>query len=158
MNTETMPGTIETLDNLESLFNTDLTELAGLPDLKVPPIGRYALGVTVSTKEEGEHPQVVIKYEIVECLEQVNTDDTPAKVGDLFTVNYNIDNKYGMGKLEKDLQVYSTFFNTTNIGEILQNMEGVQITGTVKRREDKKTLDDDGNPRVYGTVVNVEIQ
>jgi hypothetical protein len=36
-------------------------------------------------------------------------------------------------------------------------MEGVQIEGTVRQREDKKNLDDDGKPRIYGTVVNVEI-
>lgn len=152
-----MPGTIETLDSLDSLLNTDLSELAALPDLKVPPLGRYKFGLTTSTKEDGEHPAVVLKYEILECVEQVNEADVPAKVGDIFMVNYTIDNKYGLGKLQKDLQVYATYFNITNIGEILTNMEGVQIIGTVKRREDKKNLDDEGNPRVYGTVVNIEI-
>ena len=157
MTEEMLAGTIETLDSVDALLNTELSELAALPDFKVPPLGRYKFGVTTATKEDGDHPQVVVTYELIECVEQVNAEDVPAKPGDIFSVNYTIDNKFGLGKLQKDLQPYSEYFNVTNIGDILQNMEGVQITGTVKRREDKKNLDDEGNPRVYGTVVNVEI-
>jgi hypothetical protein len=151
-----LAGTIETIDNLDALLATDLSELAELADIKVPPIGRYTLGISVSTKDD-KVPQVLVKYEIISCIEQVNAEDIPAKGGDSFFVTYNIDNKYGLGKLQKDLQVYAEYFNQSNIGDILESMEGVQIEGTVRQREDKKNLDDDGKPRIYGTVVNVEI-
>jgi hypothetical protein len=151
-------GTIETLDNIESLLNVNLSDLAALPDLKVPPLGRYKLAVTTKTSsDDAQHPALSIWYEVLECLEQVNADDIPAKVGDTFSVQYTIDNKWGLGKLQKGLQVYSMYFNQENIGEIVSLIEGIQINGTVKRREDKKTLDDDGNPRIYGSVVNIEI-
>src|ERR1017187_3761653 len=159
MNDTNVQGTIETLYDIDSLLNTDLTELAALADIKVPPIGRYTLGITSSTKEsDGKSaPQVVVKYEVIACLEQVNAEEVPAKIGDSFFTNFNINNRYGLGLLQNSLTTFSDHFGVTNIGELLGLMEGVQINGTVKQRKDMKTLDDDGNPRVYGTVVNVEI-
>ena len=157
MDATTMQGTVETVDDVNTLLSMELSDLAALPDIKVPPTGRYTFGITVETKDDGKHPTVQVKYEVVDIVEQVNADETPAKVGDAFFVNYTIDNKWGLGKLNKDLEVYSKYFNLTNIGEIIGAMEGIQIKGTVKHRADTKNLDDEGNPRVYGSVVNVEI-
>ncbi len=148
---------IKTLDDLNVLLDTELSDLADLPELKVPPVGRYTLCVATKTKDDGEHPQVVIEYSVVEVGELADPDETPPNVDDKFFVNYNIDNEYGLGKLKKDLAAFGTALCITKIGELLTAMDGLVVKGTVKRREDKKNLDDDGKPRVYGTVVGVEV-
>ena len=151
-------GTVTNAGDVNSLLGMELSELADLAEIKVPPVGRYQFSLETSTKDTGTHPQVLFAYTILGIVEQVNATDVPAKLGDKFYVSYNIDNEFGLGGLKKDLKLYAAHFNTSNIGELLTHMDGVMIAGTVKQRVDKTKLDDDGNPRVYGSVVNVEIQ
>ena len=148
---------LKTFDDVSNLLDTDLQDLADLADFKVPAAGRYRLGLSVETKEVGGHPAVVFNYDVQEVLELANPEDTPPTIGDKFGENFNIDNEFGTGKLKKVLKPYAAHFNASNIGQLLSTLDGIVITGTVKRREDKEKLDDDGNKRVYGSVVNVEI-
>ena len=157
MNDINEAGTINSIDSVDSLFATDLAELADLADLRVPPVGRYELSVEVRTKDDSDKPSISIDYTVVAILEQINPEEVPAKVGDKFGVLYSISNEYGLGKLKKDLKPYSDYFNTSNIGELVEQMDGCIIAGTVRQRADKKNLDDSGNPRIYGSVVNVEV-
>lgn len=156
--TELNTGAIKQLDEIQSLLDADLADLADLADFKVPPLGRYTLGLSVETKDIGGHPAVIFNYDVQGIIEQVNAEDTPATIGDKFGENFNIDNEFGLGKLKKSLKPYAAFFSTSSIGQLLECMDGVVIEGTVKRREDAIKLDDDGKPRVYGSVVNVEVK
>ncbi len=149
---------LKQFDDIAALLDADLSDLADLADFKVPPVGRYLIGVSVETKEIGDHPAVVVNYDIQEVLELSDPEATPPTIGDKFSENFNIDNEYGLGNLKKYLKPYSAYFNTGNIGELLQVMDGIVITGTVKRREDKNKTDDEGKPRVYGSVVNIEVK
>jgi hypothetical protein len=149
-------GLMEFAD-VASLLDTELSDLASLEEFKVPPVGRYVMQVETETKDDGEHPKVVITYTMMEVKEVVNADDVPPKPGDKFSESFNIDNKYGVGKLKKILLPYAAHFGTTKTGETLEVLEGCMIEGTVRRREDKKNQDDEGNNRVYGTVVAVTV-
>lgn len=151
-------GTLKIFDGIDSLLNTDLTELADLADFKVPAAGRYTLNVSAETKEIGTHPAVCLNYEVMGIVELADPESVPPTIGDKFGENYNIDNEYGVGRLKKALQPYAASLNIGNIGELLEALQGIVITGTVKRREDKEKVDDDGNKRVYGSVVNVAVQ
>lgn len=154
----TSANLLKTLDDVQGLLDADLADLADLADFRVPAAGRYGMSLSVETKTIGEHPAVVFTYEVTEVIELANPEDAAPTIGDKFGENFNIDNEYGLGKLKKSLKPYAEFFNTSNIGQLLSSMDGITITGTVKRREDKEKLDDDGNKRVYGSVVNVEVQ
>lgn len=151
-------GKMKQFEELQSLLDADLADLADLADFKVPPVGRYTLGLSVETKEIGGHPAVIFNYDVQSIIEQVDPDAPAATIGDKFCENFNIDNEFGLGKLKKSLKPYAAFFSTTNIGTLLSMLDGIVIDGTVKRREDAAKLDDDGKPRVYGSVVNVTVQ
>jgi hypothetical protein len=155
---EITAGNLKEFESIESLLDTDLTDLADLADFKVPAAGRYALSVDVEHKDINGHPAIVFNYSVLETLELANPEDAAPTIGDKFGENFNVDNEFGVGKLKKALKPYAENFSVNNIGELLGMLDGLVIHGTVKRREDKKATDDDGKPRVYGSVVNVEIQ
>lgn len=157
MNDTTAQGTLKQFDSALSLLSTDLSELADLPDFKVPPAGRYKLNLCAETKEINGRDSIVFNYEVLETLELSNPEDTPPTIGDKFGEQFSITNEFGVGKLKKVLKPYADSFSVTNIGELLGLLDGVIIDGTVKRREDKKNSDDEGKPRVYGSVVNVTV-
>lgn len=157
MNQVLANGNMKSFDNIESLLDAELSDIADLADFKVPALGRYKLSLSVETKEINGNAAVVFNYEVLEVIEMTNADDTPPTIGDKFGEQFTIANEFGVGKLKKSLKPYADHFGVSKIGELLPMLDGVLIDGTVKRREDAAKLDDDGKPRVYGSVVNVTV-
>lgn len=157
MNTTTAQGVLKQFDSADQLLGIDLAELADLADFKVPAPGRYALSVSAEIKEINSKPAVVFNYEVLEVKELSNPEDVPPTIGEKFSESFQIGNEIGTGKLKKTLLPYAQAFGQTNIGELLTLIDGVVIEGTVKVRHDREKVDDDGKPRVYGSVVNVVV-
>lgn len=143
---------VTTFASLDSLLNEDLGNLADLAGFSVPNNGHYKLAVTASTKEINSKPAVVFDYEVLEVMEMADATATPPVIGDKFGEAFFIDNEFGVGQLKKSLAPYGDAFGTTNIGALLEQIQGVSIYGTVKRRIDKKD-----ETKIYASVSNAQL-
>jgi len=120
------------------LLSTDLSDLADLPDYKVPSNGYFKLSLDVEVKQVNGKDAVTANYTVLETLELADPAATPPTVGDQFGEMFSLDNEFGVGKLKKFLAPFAAAFGTTNIGGLLEQLNGVQVFATVRQRADKK--------------------
>lgn len=142
---------ISALDSA-SLLNTDLADLVDLPDFKVPNNGYYKLSLECEVKEVNGADAVTVYYTVLETLELADPAAEPAKVGDQFSDLFSLGNEFGVGKLKKFLQPFSVAFGTSNIGALIEQLQGVQVFATVRQRKDKKD-----ETKVYAIVEGITV-
>lgn len=127
------------MDNFDaaSILSADLSDIADLAGFSVPNNGYYKLSVAATQKEINSKSAIVLDYEVVEVMEMADPTAAPPVIGDKFGESFFIDNEIGVSFLKKALAPYSAALGTGNVGSLLEQMQGLQIFATVKRRADK---------------------
>lgn len=125
-------------DNVSSLLDSNLDDLADLPEFVVPPAGAYTATILdVLEKKIGEHPAVEFKFKLDSTVELASATDAPVKDGTECGVAFMLDNEFGVGKLKAVLKPLQTAFGTTTARETMQQAKGAQIMLVTKVRSGK---------------------
>jgi hypothetical protein len=129
-------------DKVASLLDSNLDDLADLPEFKVPPAGAYnATILSIEEKEIGSHPAVEMKFKLLETLELASPTDAPVENGTECGVAFMLDNEFGVGALKAALKPLATAFGTSTSRETMAAAKGASIMLVTKVRQGKKGTD-----------------
>lgn len=88
-------------DMISSLLDSNLDDLADLPEFLIPPSGAYtARVISAGEKKVGTHPAVEFKFSLLSTVELTNEADTPVADGTETSIIFMLDNEYGVGGLK----------------------------------------------------------
>jgi hypothetical protein len=146
--------TIEILD-LDTLLAASMDDLEDLPPFGIPPSGHYNFTMSFDIKEIGEDKrQIPVVEYVIDAVNQLKDEDEAGDVavGQKFQEAFFLakkdgtKNSMGIGKLKQRLAPFAERFGTTNIGELIQQVKQVAVSGELKRKpnpkdEDKPNMD-----------------
>lgn len=142
-------GLDASLAAFDAMFDRDLTELAELSVFAPPPSGIYLLECSVKFKPtSAKKPAVEASFKIVNCLQQADASEPPAKEGQEFSTSFvlvtkdNTRNEVGEGSMRAFLEPFAAHLGTTNIKQLVDGrIDKMAITATVLRRPQKDDPD-----------------
>jgi hypothetical protein len=119
-------------------LDMSLDDVEDLPGFVVPLSGVYhvVLDNGIEQKEINEHPALQVEMKIVEAAEiseTPNDGETIPKAGDVFTLAWLLDNKFGVGTLKQFLVPLGEHLGTRQIGAIVEQSKGLNLMVVVKR-------------------------
>jgi hypothetical protein len=125
-------------DNISSLLDSNLDDLADLPEFVVPPAGAYnATILSIEKKEIGEHPAVEMKFKLNETMELASASDAPVAAGTECGVSFMLDNEFGVGSMKAALKPLQVAFGTNSVRETMEAAKGANIMLVTKVRNGK---------------------
>lgn len=125
-------------DNISSLLDANLDDLADLPEFVVPPAGAYnATIVSIEEKKIGEHPAVEMKFKLMETMELANATDAPVAPGTETSVSFMLDNEFGVGAMKAALKPLQMATGATTARETMEAAKGMSILLVTKVRSGK---------------------
>ena len=138
--------------DIDELLNATMDDLDDLPPTGVPPSGHYNLTVTFGVEDIGEgdaKKKVVTASYIVDSINELKDEDERSEVavGQQFKEFFHMTKKdgnrnaFGIGTLKQRLAPHAERFGTNNIGELVQQVQQVAITASIKRTVNKKNED-----------------
>jgi hypothetical protein len=141
--------------DLETLLDTDLSQVADLPEFYTPENGVYlatidSIVTSTKTNKTGEYVDATIKYTLHANLDEAGT---PVPDNAMNTESYNLSNaEFGLPKFKKITGAIATALGTTNLRAVIEGAAGMQVVITVKNRKDKADKD-----RVYFSVAELAL-
>jgi len=125
-------------DNISSLLDANLDDLADLPEFVVPPAGAYnATIISIEEKKIGEHPAVEMKFKLNETRELASATDAPVAPGTECSVSFMLDNEFGVGGMKAALAPLKAAFGTGSARETMEAARGAGIMLVTKVRNGK---------------------
>ena len=129
-------------ENIASLLDASIDDLADLPEFAVYPAGVHTVNIDWEQKEVNKHPSVELKMTLVETVELANPgDDKPLTAGAEASVLFMLDNEFGQGNLKDVMKVLAGICGTSKISETMEAAKGLEVTVVVKTKPDKKDPD-----------------
>lgn len=136
------------------ILDKSIDDIEDLPGFEVPPNGVYILRTTAEVKQVNNKDAVEFKFSVVECVEQNNSEDTPAIPGTQFSTLYFLDNEIAVGRMKEMLVPFAAHFQNRNLRTLVtEHIKDVLVSAKVKQRKDKKEPD-----RVYADVSQVTVE
>lgn len=137
-------------------MDMSLDDIEDLPGFVVFPSGAYQVSLEegLVKKDINEHPAMECAMKLVETLEMtepLKENEVAPAVGDVCTISFMLDNKFGVGKFKEFLTPIGTRLGLKNIGEIAAQTKGLQLMVVIKRTYDKD------KDRHYANVKKVEV-
>lgn len=151
-------STLETtsLDDLDSLLDKNLDDIADLPEFKTFAAGVHKSILNWKVKEIEKNvdgtkkkvPHIECSLTLVETLEHADAkdNDNPGKAGDKCSTAYDLTNENAMGALKKATLNLGAHLGTKNLKEIIKATEGFEVAAVTTQRKDR---DFASNGRVY---------
>lgn len=125
-------------DNISSLLDSNLDDLADLPEFVVPPAGAYnATILSVEEKKIGDHPAVEAKFKLMETMELASASDAPVAPGTECGVSFMLDNEFGVGGMKAFLKPLQVALGTSSARETMAGAKGMSIMLVTKVRSGK---------------------
>jgi len=126
------------IDNIANLLDSNLDDLADLPEFVVPPAGAYnATILSVEEKKIGGHPAVEFKFRLNETMELASPSDAPVKPGTETSVAFMLDNEFGVGALKAVLAPIKVAAGTATTRETMEAAKRMDIMLVTKVRSGK---------------------
>lgn len=114
-----------------------LDDIEDVPGFAVFPTGAYHVNLHkgLEQKKINDKPAFAIEMQLVNTEEchDLDEDEQPPKIGDICTLSFMAQNKFGADSLKKFLLPIAKKFNTRNIGELAAIMKGMQLLIVIKR-------------------------
>lgn len=141
------------LSEVDDILNANMEDLDDLPPVGVPPSGHYNLTVTYSIEDteddKGNKRKTIFAKYVVDAINELKNDEdaTDVAVGQEFREGFYLKkkdgtpNKFGIGTLKARLGAFSERFGTQNIGELIQAVNQIAISATIKRTVNRKDED-----------------
>lgn len=125
-------------DQVSSLLDSNLDDLADLPEFVVPPAGAYnATILHIEEKQIGTHPAVEVKFSLQETVELASASDAPVAPGTECGVSFMLDNEFGVGGMKAFLKPLQVALGTTTARETMAAAKGMSILLVTKVRSGK---------------------
>ena len=138
--------------SLDSLFDTELDDLADLPSFAVPPAGSYIASIKKwEAKDVAGHPSWEITFNLKEVAELVNVNDVAPEPNSECSVLYMMDNDIGQGHYKEFAAPFAAAAQSGSPRVYVPASIGMEIMLTTKVRQNKEKTQD------YLDVVSVHI-
>lgn len=123
--------------NLDSLLEGSIDDLADLPEFAVFPAGVHKVVIKWESKEVNKHPALELKMKLVETVEMSDATATVLAPGAESSVLYMLDNEYGQGKMKDVMKALSAATGTAKIKDTMEASNGMEIQVVTKVRQNK---------------------
>jgi hypothetical protein len=147
-----MTNTNETSVDLNDLLDTQLDDIADLPEFKNFPVGGYRCAVTMEAKKIGSKNAVEVQLKMLEVLELSDPEAVPPNVGDSCNACYFHSAEYGWGSLKKIAAQFAEVAGSGSLKDIVAAVKGIECTVITSLRADKKhnaLPENKDSPRYY---------
>lgn len=136
------------------MLDKDLDDIEELAGFEVPVNGMYTLKFKMELKVVNDKDAAEAKLEVIECLEQNDSEETSTKPGTMFSVLFFVDNGIAMSNLRKFLTPFAEHFSEGNVLKLCVDhlKEEVVISAKVKRKADRKDAD-----KFYADVTDIVV-
>lgn len=134
--------TLNAMDDIESLLDAKLDDLADMPEFKPFPAGAHKATIKWDYSELKEKKIIKLSAIYVEPVELNDTDAIPPKAGDKSTVTFFLRkkdgtvNEFGEGQWKLMLEGLSVSFPGT-AKEIMDTSDGAEVLLITKIQQDK---------------------
>jgi len=127
-----------TNQSLDSLLDSNIDDLADLPEFAVFPNGVHRVTINWESKEVNKHPCLELKMTALETVELANAADTPLAAGTESSVLFMLDNEFGQGKMKEVMKVLAEACGTKSIKETMEVSKGMEVQVVTKVRQNKE--------------------
>lgn len=127
--------------DMASLLSGSLDDLADLPEFKPYPAGAHKVIISFKEKVINKHPSVELTMKAVETLElaePAGEGNMPLEAGAETSVAFMLDNEIGQGKFKEIMKVLAPVTGASQLSEIMQAANGMEVTVVTKKRENSK--------------------
>lgn len=123
-------------------LDASLDDIEDLPGFAVFPTGAYVITVpeVPEMKKIGEHPACEIKLqldEVGEITDKLEGGEEPPKPGDICSLAFMMDNKFGTGALKEFVKPIAEHLGVKTLGEIFPQMKGMKLLVIIRRTYNK---------------------
>ena len=126
-------------DNLDALLDTQLDDLADLPDFIVPPAGAYAfVGTEMKADSSGDKLIVILKMKVT-TLELVDPEEKPVEDGTEIEHRFDLSNEFAQGLLKRTLAPFKEAFDVSSLREVKEVWAGSEGAVVLNVRAGKQT-------------------
>jgi len=141
---------LDNLDDIESLLDRNLDDIADLPEFKTFPDGIHKVTIQWQRKDiekavDGQKkkvPHMELTMVYIETLELANQSDSAnlPKPGDKCSTAYDITNEFAMGALKKATKTMAEQYEG-NLLRTIKETNGFEVAVVMKHRKDKQDKD-----------------
>lgn len=125
------------MSTLSDLLDSEIDDLADLPEFKVFPPGVHKVKIKWEEKEVNDNETVELQMSAIETIELANPEDTPLAPGDEASVLFMLTNEFAQGAFKKILKVLAPMCGTKGIKETMEASSGMEIDVVTKVRTAK---------------------
>lgn len=123
-------------------LDTPLDDIDDLPGFVVFPSGAYSVVLEegMAQKEINDHPALEVPMKLVEVLEiseSLKDDESQPQVGDVCTISFMLDNKFGVGKMKEFMAPISKQLGLATPSAVVAQSKGLKLMVIIKRTYDK---------------------
>lgn len=125
--------------DLGDLLDTNLDDLADLPEFKPFPNGTHKAVMRWEQKKIGESPALEMKLKAIETLELAEPGkDQPLEAGAETSVLYMLDNEFGQGAIKEIVApALAEALGVTQLRALIDGSQGMEVIVTTKIRMNK---------------------
>lgn len=148
------------MNDLDSLLDGTLDDLADMPAFKALPAGSHRATVSFGMKEVNKQMCPELNVVVVETMELSNESDTPAAPGDKTSVLYMFKktdgtaNEIGQGQFKNIMKSLAEHFGAKSPRLLMEEVKGAEVLITTKVRIDKRDANDH---KFYTDVVSLMV-
>lgn len=126
-------------------LDTTLDDIEDLPQFLVFPTGAYVVQLIqgMEEKDVGEHKAITVNLTLTQeptelDPKMLNKGEEPPKMGDVASLMFMMDNKFGAGQLKNFCAPLAEHFNTKSLREIVENSKGLDLVVVLQRTYNKE--------------------
>ena len=124
--------------DLDSLLDSEIDDLADLPEFAVFPAGVHRVIINWESKVVNKNPCLELKMKALETVELAETTDTPLVAGTESSVLFQLNNEFGQGKMKELMATLASHCGTTKIKETMEACAGMEVQVVTKVRQNKE--------------------
>lgn len=141
---------------LDDLLDSNLDDIADLPEFVTPPAGAYRATILgIEQKEIGTHPAFEAKFKLLETLELSDPNQAPVADGTETSLAFMMDNEFGQGNFKKFISPIAENSGVSSIREAIGAAKGAEVMIVSKVRKGKKGTNQEGNE--YFDIVSLQV-
>lgn len=136
-----------------SFLDKSIDDIDDLPGFEVPVNGIYTLKFSTQVKIVKDRDCVEANFEVIECNEQNDPNETATKPGTKFSMLFQLGNEIAEGKMKELVMPIAAHFEERNMLKLVtETCKDLIISAKVSRRADKEDKE-----KFYANVTNVVI-
>jgi hypothetical protein len=123
-------------------MDMSLDDIEDLPGFVVFPSGAYhvVLENGMAQKDINNHKALEAPLKLVEVLEisePLGEGEEQPKAGDVCTISFMLDNKFGVGKMKEFISPIAKKLGLSTVGDVVNQSKGLHMMIVIKRTYDK---------------------